>query len=935
MSYLNSGYSDNKGDIYYRNSFNNQYNQYNDEDTDNDEYSNHDEYTNNDTVNDTGIKELPADLEKFRTKIARKLEDIDRADAIISAYKNNLLPLIPASKRHAFEKWLAEKIGFFGSESYNHELLYSEKDFCNRSFIKTAKFQKAYDAFVAQVLNTTFIENPLPCVETANKIKKNITVLYPGSMGGGHKAPATAIGKRLEELGHTVKVIDVNELEDVYDPRVEGLTNGQIYTEVFQKNGDKKRANKLWNKRNEMIKPSQRRYLQDLRKMIVDFKTDQIISVAHHYPKLSTLSFQLGIPMTYVHTDHVFHGKLVPLAIEQQALEKKLLNFTSLSNDANFFKKLNKALEQPIGTQLPQKLEEQIVRLDFPIRDAFQPASQDEIDTIRSDLRIPQDAIVCKLAMGANGIAKDIKKCIEKFVAEKDNFAKPVHLVVVCGNNKDLKTELDAALPNYKLEGSMLNLDIRGFMQEKEMAQYDKVSDVWLTKPGGSTTSELVQMRKQMLYVASKDHPWELNNARYAETLGLAKEYSEDKTLSEQLQERMQAASTLDVTKLAPSKWKEQIAKIVAERTKEEQFVLAMQRRFKTGLSDDLLLQLSTYIEKELPKQITEGSVYIQRKQSNLPCAIEYDAITKKTFIHLKDHTVSKLGEGKAKKVSYSIVYDPVKPEVVASLMLKDFPDNAEKEQRLQEEFKRECDLLEKIKDAQYLANAIAITEHTKIKTGKVKQQILQSIYSKGDLRSYMKKEKLDKKTKIRMSLMMLKGMSELHKFGYVHRDTHLGNFIVDEKQGVRLTDYGYSSKKEEASGIVAQAAMQHRAPEALFPENLKATDYEKTDLFSLGCCLYEFYHGKAPKWMAKDKHFKFDKPSERQKKEAVATLKEAIHNATDSRRNELEEKAKRRELDSNETFEYAVLQMLHPEVNERKDAAHWVAVLETSLNQA
>lgn len=488
--------------------------------------------------------------------MAKKIDDIERVDLVLKKYKE-LLGEVSLSKnsRDGLEEWLLKKSIYIGSKYYDHNALYESVP----ELKKNTKFQRAYKEFVSNIA----CKHAHRHKSLAPKDQKNITILFTGCAGGGHQAPATALAQHFKKLGHKVQFIDVSELENRYSPRVEGYTRAQIYSEVFQKEGNAEKARKLRERIDELYKPEKRRSMTDLKKMITNFEADHIFTVAHHRPHLSYVSFQLGIPMTYVHTDHVFHRLLLPILKEQMDFETPLVKFTALSNDEDFLKNVYEELKIEKG-ELPHSIRRQIVRLDFPVRSSFAPVTKKQMHEIHNTLAIPRNAMVCKLAMGQSGLTKEIEDTLRQLIHEEKLLHHPLYVYVVCGKNVALKTHLEKLVQRHLTGKSKIHIDLRGFMDETEMAQIDKACNVWITKPGGSTSAELVQTQKQMLYVVTPHHPWEKNNAKYLEKLNLAERLSSSKPLVRQIQKRCDFHKRVDLEALPTSRWQHQATRLAA-----------------------------------------------------------------------------------------------------------------------------------------------------------------------------------------------------------------------------------------------------------------------------------------------------------------------------------------------------------------------------------
>jgi UDP-N-acetylglucosamine:LPS N-acetylglucosamine transferase len=528
-------------------------------------------------------------LANLRTQLATILNDIDRVDVVVKQYRR-LLRQVKISKksRTAIEQWLVDKCVFVGSKQYNHNFIFGRVP----ELSKNKEFRRVYKEFTSKIkakakevlssdidtsgqdntnqdildiaATTLPINQEVPGLETIEKdaSRKRITILYTGCYGAGHRSPATALANHFDKTGNKVQIIDIDEVQNKYSPRVHGYTRAQIYAEVYQKEGNAKKAHDLSARIEKAHKPENRKFMIDLKKMINDFKSDIIFTVAHHRPNLGYLSYQLNIPMVFVHTDHVFHRSLVPLLKEQMKMKKSLITFSALSGDKNFFKNIFEELGIKNG-KLPPAALKQIVRLDFPVRESFQPVSKKEKNEIRDDLHIAHNSIVCKLAMGQNALTKEIKGLLKQLIDQEKRLSRPLHVFTICGKNDMLKKKLEHIVKKSVNPRGKIHVDICGFKEEKEMAQIDKASDVWITKPGGSTSAELVQTKKQMLYVIAPGHPWEKTNARYLEKMQLAEMLSKSKPIIKQIQNRLHAHKQIDPAKIPESRWQKQASRIV------------------------------------------------------------------------------------------------------------------------------------------------------------------------------------------------------------------------------------------------------------------------------------------------------------------------------------------------------------------------------------
>jgi UDP-N-acetylglucosamine:LPS N-acetylglucosamine transferase/serine/threonine protein kinase len=865
------------------------------------------------------ISQFDDDLSELYTRLSSKLHDIEHVNKIVHAYTKLMkqIDLLYIEKKQ-FQRWLLNNIYYVGSSHFNHNLLFDDiPEFENHEI-----FQKAYKDFVAAI-----VQDAKPQSAVIKKIKR-IAILFNSGSGGGHKAPATAIAAQLQKQGHSTKVIDVDELVDKYSIKIQGITISQVYGEIFQKQGDVQKARFLWKRFRDEQPIAQRRYLGDLKNLLLAYKTDHIFAVAHHKPEYSYASFQLGTPLTYVHTDFSFNQKLVSVAITQAELQNPLINFTALTSEVSFLHPLLKQSDDYLHTALIR----QIVCLDFPVRESFRAATASEVKLHRLSLKISDDTIVCKLAMGQNALTEEIVEILDRLIQEESSQTEPLFVFVICGKNEDLRRYLEEMLSkNMHLKYSKLQIRILGFLQEREMAFIDTVADVWITKAGGSTTAELIQTQKQMLVIKNERHSWEMSNASYAEKLQLAGELQDDRTIMSQLEKRIQIAETLDCESLPKSNWKSQLRDVL-NHADADKFAGLAKKDLNPLFNREQLANIVRCINSIFLRCAHFGNFTVEPTVSGLPCTLQYDTQTKIFFIHPQKAFEQILGQGVCKIVTRSFAYDPEMPHTpmaIACLRVKNILNQVEHEKRINQ-FQVEALFFGKIKDAKYLASAIGITHDGKV------LRVMQKIHSRGALGDLVRKRAFNLQEKIATAIMMLNAFAELSVRDLVHRDIHLHNFIVDEFFHVTLTDFGRAQSTINLQGVLAQHTKEHTAPEALFFEGLQGIDYERVDLFALGCCLFEIYTGhKLP--VTQDPTIQF-KPevraimNEGDRRAMIAYYEAILDNQFTAKRDFLAKKIKSKRPTEDDIMQYLICNLLHTNPKKRRDAIHWLKLFKIFL---
>ncbi|GBC03541.1 hypothetical protein RclHR1_05190005 [Rhizophagus clarus] len=96
----------------------------------------------------------------------------------------------------------------------------------------------------------------------------------------------------------------------------------------------------------------------------------------------------------------------------------------------------------------------------------------------------------------------------------------------------------------------------------------------------------------------------------------------------------------------------------------------------------------------------------------------------------------------------------------------------------------------------------------------------------------------------------ILQGLNYLHEKDIIHRDIKGANVLVDNKGGIKISDFGISKKVEDQ--IMATASVSRPSLQGsvfwMAPEVVKQTSYtSKADIWSLGCLIVEMFTGTHP----------------------------------------------------------------------------------------
>jgi len=344
------------------------------------------------------------------------------------------------------------------------------------------------------------------------------------------------------------------------------------------------------------------------------------------------------------------------------------------------------------------------------------------------------------------------------------------------------------------------------------------------------------------------------------------------------------------------------------------------------GLSKKKLAQLALFLETDFAKYIKRGKHYLSREKLKIPCPVQYDPETGRKYIHLD----GEIGKGSKKRVSKSILYDRVNPELVARCM-----------QSRRKAVSRERRYT-KLAQGPGVVVARGYTTHRS--HGKNFYTIFCNLYKPGSLKTFFEEKplKLTFREKLGICLNIARGLERLHVKNVVHRDLGTGNYLINvdfdwndrhkpkskraRKIDVVLADLGSAYHIKKVAGERPQGHTIFTGPEGVYRDSMKGKDYLGTDIFAVGSMFYRILYNKTPGWQKVN----YIKKAKGSKNVRYHKLFKAVAKGSDKRRSELSKKKKTgKELSARELFERLILQMCHKRPELRPNAVRVRELLE------
>jgi hypothetical protein len=208
---------------------------------------------------------------------------------------------------------------------------------------------------------------------------------------------------------------------------------------------------------------------------------------------LDDVSQQLGLPLLYVATD--------------LDLDDWRRNPTS-----PFFKEAVPTLQHPEILKTLHLPRDQVEEIGLCVGPEFEnKLSPQQVEDVKRKYGIQPDEKVVVFSNGGTALQNAIP---ERIALEYTDSSQPIHLIVICGTNKDFEKYLTQTVLPRIPAGAPVKMTVLGFQQRAEMAELTQLADVVIGKPGGMSTMEFVKSGTKVIFDETKFRlRWERFNA--------------------------------------------------------------------------------------------------------------------------------------------------------------------------------------------------------------------------------------------------------------------------------------------------------------------------------------------------------------------------------------------------------------------------------------
>ena len=305
--------------------------------------------------------------------------------------------------------------------------------------------------------------------------RKKVLITY-ATYGSGHKTVANYIYDYLiKHSDYEVKIIDLMDYENIvgliskkaFDQNFKSKISSFIFSIVYTLFDNKPATIPYRQITNAIFKNKK------LKEDIVEFNPDLLIST----------HFFGHIVLGMLNKKNLTHAKIISIITDYKSHEmwlkdEKSLDAIIVSNDIV----KNDLIEQKIDSK-------KIYSYGIPIKENFSNITN--IQEVKEKYKVNNNKKTFLFFAGGSAGSSFSYRYFKRLLEEEFD----INVIYVCGKNENLKKKAEKLVKSYKYK----NVRVLGF--SNEVNNLLSISDIVITKPGGISITECLEVKKPMLLI--------------------------------------------------------------------------------------------------------------------------------------------------------------------------------------------------------------------------------------------------------------------------------------------------------------------------------------------------------------------------------------------------------------------------------------------------
>ena len=305
--------------------------------------------------------------------------------------------------------------------------------------------------------------------------RKKVLITY-ATYGSGHKTVANYIYDYLiKHSDYEVKIIDLMDYENIvgliskkaFDQNFKSKISSFIFSIVYTLFDNKPATIPYRQITNAIFKNKK------LKEDIVEFNPDLLIST----------HFFGHIVLGMLNKKNLTHAKIISIITDYKSHEmwlkdEKSLDAIIVSNDIV----KNDLIEQKIDSK-------KIYSYGIPIKENFSNITN--IQEVKEKYKVNNNKKTFLFFAGGSAGSSFSYRYFKRLLEEEFD----INIIYVCGKNENLKKKAEKLVKSYKYQ----NVRVLGF--SNEVNNLLSISDIVITKPGGISITECLEVKKPMLLI--------------------------------------------------------------------------------------------------------------------------------------------------------------------------------------------------------------------------------------------------------------------------------------------------------------------------------------------------------------------------------------------------------------------------------------------------